>query len=269
MRVADEGPGVPPEDRNRIFEPFVRLDSDEISGTGIGLFSSRRVVEAQGGSIWFEDRPKGERGSVFAFSVPLAQERRAMTSVLIVDDDRAMVGMVASLLGSEGYDLLTAYDGETAVRRHAEELPDLVILDRRLPKMSGERGLQADPRERPDADPHAHRREGRGRAREAPRPRRRRLPREAVRPQGAPRARARAPSPRAARRRAGYRDRHRRPRDRHAGPQRADGSGRSCRSRRRSSGCSRRSPRAPASSSIARRCSAPAGPTSAIPIRSG
>lgn len=73
VRVADEGPGVPPEDRNRIFEPFVRLHSDEISGTGIGLFSSRRVVEAQGGSIWFEDRPTGERGSVFAFSVPLAK----------------------------------------------------------------------------------------------------------------------------------------------------------------------------------------------------
>ena len=73
VRVTDEGPGVPPEDRNRIFEPFVRLDSDEIAGTGIGLFSSRRVVEAQGGAIWFEDRPKGERGSVFAFSVPLAK----------------------------------------------------------------------------------------------------------------------------------------------------------------------------------------------------
>ncbi len=72
VRVADDGPGVAPEDRNRIFEPFVRLDSDEITGTGIGLFSSRRVVEAQGGSIWFEDRARGERGSVFAFSVPLS-----------------------------------------------------------------------------------------------------------------------------------------------------------------------------------------------------
>jgi DNA-binding response OmpR family regulator len=61
-----------------------------------------------------------------------------VTSVLIVDDDRALVGMVASLLGAEGYDILTAYDGEAAIRRHAEEQPDLLILDRRLPKMSGD-----------------------------------------------------------------------------------------------------------------------------------
>lgn len=61
-----------------------------------------------------------------------------MTAILIVDDDRAMVGMVAALLGGEGYDLLTAYDGESALRRHADESPDLVILDRRLPRLSGD-----------------------------------------------------------------------------------------------------------------------------------
>jgi two-component system response regulator MtrA len=61
-----------------------------------------------------------------------------MTAILIVDDDRAMVGMVAALLGGEGYDLITAYDGEAALRRHAAEAPDLVILDRRLPGLSGD-----------------------------------------------------------------------------------------------------------------------------------
>ncbi len=61
-----------------------------------------------------------------------------MTSVLIVDDDRAMVGMVAALLGDQGYDLVTAYDGEQALRRHADDPPDLVILDRRLPRLDGE-----------------------------------------------------------------------------------------------------------------------------------
>ncbi len=61
-----------------------------------------------------------------------------MTTVLIVDDDRAMVGMVAALLGQEGFDISTAYDGEAALRRHAAEQPDLVILDRRLPGLSGD-----------------------------------------------------------------------------------------------------------------------------------
>lgn len=61
-----------------------------------------------------------------------------MSTVLVVDDERALVGMVASLLGEEGYEIVTAYDGETALRRHAEESPDLVILDRKLPKISGD-----------------------------------------------------------------------------------------------------------------------------------
>ncbi len=61
-----------------------------------------------------------------------------MTSILVVDDEPAMVGMVAALLGEEGYELVTAYDGETALRRYAEESPDLVILDRRLPRLSGD-----------------------------------------------------------------------------------------------------------------------------------
>ena len=50
----------------------MRLGSDEISGAGIGLFSCRRVAEAQGGSLWYEDRRDGATGSVFAFSVPLS-----------------------------------------------------------------------------------------------------------------------------------------------------------------------------------------------------
>jgi DNA-binding response OmpR family regulator len=58
--------------------------------------------------------------------------------VLVVDDERAMVGMVAALLGEDGYEVVTAYDGEAALKRHAEESPDLVILDRGLPKLSGD-----------------------------------------------------------------------------------------------------------------------------------
>ena len=61
-----------------------------------------------------------------------------MSTILVVDDEPALVGMVAALLGEDGHQILTAYDGQTAVKRHAEESPDLVILDRNLPRMSGE-----------------------------------------------------------------------------------------------------------------------------------
>jgi len=72
VRVQDEGPGVPPPERARIFEPYARgAGNDDVAGSGIGLFAARRVIEAQGGDLWVEDAP--ERGAVFAFSVPLTR----------------------------------------------------------------------------------------------------------------------------------------------------------------------------------------------------
>jgi signal transduction histidine kinase len=71
VRVQDQGRGVPPNERARIFEPYARgAGNDEVPGSGIGLFASRRVVEGQGGDIWVEDAPDG--GAIFAFTVPLA-----------------------------------------------------------------------------------------------------------------------------------------------------------------------------------------------------
>jgi len=72
VRVHDQGSGVPPQDRARIFEPYARGTShDDVPGSGIGLFSSRRFIEAQGGDLWVEDAPEG--GAAFVFSVPLAK----------------------------------------------------------------------------------------------------------------------------------------------------------------------------------------------------
>jgi len=74
VRVQDQGRGVPPNERSRIFEPYARgAGNDEIPGSGIGLFASRRVVEGQGGDIWVEDPPDGGGGAVFAFTVPLVR----------------------------------------------------------------------------------------------------------------------------------------------------------------------------------------------------
>jgi signal transduction histidine kinase len=74
VRVADEGPGVSAEDRERIFHPFVRGNGATagIPGSGIGLYACRRIVEAQGGKLWYEDG--NGSGSAFVFSLPLAKQ---------------------------------------------------------------------------------------------------------------------------------------------------------------------------------------------------
>jgi signal transduction histidine kinase len=72
VRVEDDGPGVAPEDRERIFEPYVRAgEGRRAGGLGLGLAICKRIVEAHGGTIGVSDRPGG--GSVFAFSLPTAR----------------------------------------------------------------------------------------------------------------------------------------------------------------------------------------------------
>ena len=71
VSVSDEGPGVALEDRGRIFEPYVRVgDPERVRGTGIGLYASRRIIEAHGGRIWLESRDGA--GATFSFTLPLA-----------------------------------------------------------------------------------------------------------------------------------------------------------------------------------------------------
>jgi len=69
VRVRDGGPGILPADRARVFDPFVRGAVADVPGSGIGLYASRRAIEAQGGELWYEDAPNGS-GSVFVVSVP-------------------------------------------------------------------------------------------------------------------------------------------------------------------------------------------------------
>jgi two-component system KDP operon response regulator KdpE len=57
--------------------------------------------------------------------------------ILVVDDDPAMVGAITALVGTDGHQVITAYDGLTAVRRYREEAPDLVLLDLAMPGPDG------------------------------------------------------------------------------------------------------------------------------------
>jgi len=76
IAVADRGRGVPPPERERIFEPFYRPaggtpDGARAGGAGLGLAIARRLAQAQGGTLAYEDRPGG--GSVFTLRLPAAR----------------------------------------------------------------------------------------------------------------------------------------------------------------------------------------------------
>src|SRR5690606_15393881 len=80
VHVSDRGPGVPPDDRQRIFERFVRLSStsggSQVRGSGIGLALVKHIAESHGGNAWVmssTDPNQGPTGSTFSFSIPAAR----------------------------------------------------------------------------------------------------------------------------------------------------------------------------------------------------
>jgi signal transduction histidine kinase len=79
ISVTDKGRGIPPEDQSRLFQRFVRLERDiksPIRGSGLGLYISRRLIEAMGGEIWIESTGREGEGATFHIelfvSIPLA-----------------------------------------------------------------------------------------------------------------------------------------------------------------------------------------------------
>ena len=74
VSVADSGPGIAPEDQERIFEPFQQVDGSirrQFGGTGLGLSISKRFVEMHSGRMWLESRLGA--GSTFYFSLPIEE----------------------------------------------------------------------------------------------------------------------------------------------------------------------------------------------------
>lgn len=74
VEVIDTGPGIPPEDREKVFDKFRQLGSVQAqkpqSGTGLGLSIAAGIVEAHGGRLWVDTGENGQ-GSNFQFFIPL------------------------------------------------------------------------------------------------------------------------------------------------------------------------------------------------------
>lgn len=75
VQVIDEGPGIPPEARERVFEPFARMDAArarDAGGVGLGLYLCRQIAQAHGGTIGAVDREDGRSGARLVVNLPLA-----------------------------------------------------------------------------------------------------------------------------------------------------------------------------------------------------
>ena len=70
LGVADEGPGIPAEWRDRVFEPYARRDTQTARGSGIGLYAAKRLAESMGARLWCE--PAEPTGARFVVALPAA-----------------------------------------------------------------------------------------------------------------------------------------------------------------------------------------------------
>lgn len=71
VRVVDQGPGLPEQELERVFEPFYRRDGDTRTGAGLGLAIARGFAAANGGRVWAESRPG--QGATFALALPVVE----------------------------------------------------------------------------------------------------------------------------------------------------------------------------------------------------
>ena len=153
ISVRDEGPGIPEQVLDRIFDSFFQANSypeKNTTGSGLGLAIAERIVHLHGGEIIVSSKPG--MGSLFSFSLPthyepppvpgealLRNQASAMRHdiyILIVEDSQVNLLLMEKLLERSGFSYRSAATGEEAIRLAREEF-DLVLMDITLPGMDG------------------------------------------------------------------------------------------------------------------------------------
>lgn len=156
FEVEDTGPGIPKEDCERIFLPFVRLKTSSPSekGTGLGLAICRQYVQLLRGEIRVKSQPG--KGSIFHLAIPVAElpsgapstapqigrvvglaEGQPRHRLLIAEDqpeNRLLLGKILQLLA---FEFREATDGSEALAAFEEWHPTLIFMDIRMPVMDG------------------------------------------------------------------------------------------------------------------------------------
>jgi|GEM_PF-768631 len=156
--VEDSGPGIAPDQIDRVFLPFTQADSSisrRHGGAGLGLSISRRLAELMGGTL--QVRSDFGHGAKFIFAVPLEESEvlrkesdggtplklditfaeQHPLRILTVEDDKINLKLILALLRRLGYAPLGAMNGREAVEVFEKERPNCVMMDLQMPEMDG------------------------------------------------------------------------------------------------------------------------------------
>ncbi len=156
FEVEDTGRGIAPEERDRLFEPFVQTVSGLQSegGTGLGLAISREFVRLMGGELCCRSTPG--QGSTFSFQVKATLTERSQVRkqsarrrvvkiapdqptyrILIVDGQQENCDLLVQLLANLGFQTRTATNGREAIAVWQQWQPHLIWMDMGMPVMDG------------------------------------------------------------------------------------------------------------------------------------
>jgi CheY-like chemotaxis protein len=156
LAVSDTGVGMDPETRSRLFEPFFTTKAPG-KGSGLGLATVYGAIRQMEGQITVYSQPGC--GTIFEIYLPRVQEPitehgrksspKGSETILLVDDEEGVRKLVRAVLQSNGYDVLEASNGPSALSTYEKNghKIDMVLTDVVMPQMSGfELGKQLETR---------------------------------------------------------------------------------------------------------------------------
>lgn len=136
VSISDQGIGIPAEKKDLLFRRFARIhDSRRIEGAGLGLYITKKIIEAHQGRVWLQDQKKG---SCFCFALPEYLPNPDSESILIVEDDAHILRLLHRAVSNLGYEVISAWNGREALDKVFRFQPRLIVTDLMLPEINGE-----------------------------------------------------------------------------------------------------------------------------------